>query len=152
MSDTEIIQENSYLTLHYRITLNSGEGKGQVFIDTFVDRPATIQLGAEQWISAMEKHLYGHKVGDEFSFELNEAFGQHNAELVKSVSKSELESGSTEDNPLFEPGEMIQFNADDGASYAGIIQEVGEDYVILDFNHPFAGKNLKVDVKILGVL
>ncbi|MFY9348186.1 MAG: peptidylprolyl isomerase, partial [Orrella sp.] len=39
------VQPNSYLTLHYRIVVESGPGKGSVFIDTFDGRPATLQLG-----------------------------------------------------------------------------------------------------------
>jgi FKBP-type peptidyl-prolyl cis-trans isomerase SlpA len=61
------VREDSYVTLHYRITLDSGPGAGQVFADTFTGRPATLQLGTGQWAPNMEAQLVGHAEGTAFS-------------------------------------------------------------------------------------
>ena len=44
-----LVRPDSYLTLHYRITLASGPGKDSVFADTFDGRPGTLQMGSGQW-------------------------------------------------------------------------------------------------------
>lgn len=149
---SQIVQADSYLTLHYRVTLLTDTGQSQVFVDTFVDKPATIQLGSGQWISAMERPLLGLTVGDECSFDLDGEYGEHNPHLVQAISRATLETHAVEDEPSFQVGEIMQFEAEDGASYSGLIIHVNDEWVTLDFNHPLAGKRLHVDVKILGVL
>ena len=55
-----VVRADSYLTLHYRIVLESGPGAGSTFMDTFTGRPATLQLGGGQWSTGMETPLLGH--------------------------------------------------------------------------------------------
>jgi len=81
------VRPNAYLTLHYRITLCSGAGKGEVFADTYGGRPATLQLGSGQWAQAMEAPLLGRAQGESFSFEVPaaQAYGARNPQLLQKV-------------------------------------------------------------------
>lgn len=63
MTTSPTVREDSYLTLHYRIVIESGPGAGSVFIDTFDGRPATLQMGVGQWSPGMEKGLLGRAEG-----------------------------------------------------------------------------------------
>jgi FKBP-type peptidyl-prolyl cis-trans isomerase SlpA len=48
---------------------------------------------------------------------------------------------------------VVQFPTPDGeGSYAGIVREVGEDALLFDFNHPLAGRAVRFEVQVLGVL
>ncbi|TSH89466.1 peptidylprolyl isomerase [Verticiella sediminum] len=147
------MQETSYVTLHYRITLASGAGAGQVFADTFTGRPATLQLGVGQWAPGMEAALLGRSEGESASFELApaDAYGERNPELLQRVSRAMLREHAGTDQD-FNPGDMVEFTAPNGGRYAGILKEMHEDHAVFDFNHPMAGARLKVDVAILGVL
>ena len=50
-------------------------------------------------------------------------------------------------------GDVVQFPTPDGqATYAGVVREVGADWLLFDFNHPLAGQALRLDVHVIGVL
>ena len=82
---SQTIQANSLVTLHYRISLPSG----QPLISTFNATPATLQLGAGEMLPAMEKMLVGLSPGTRHVFELEpeNAFGPYRDELVELMGK-----------------------------------------------------------------
>lgn len=147
------VQEGSYLTLHYRITLASGPASGSVFADTFNGRPATLQLGAGQWAPGMEQALLGRREGQEFTVALQaaEAYGDRNPELIQRVSQTMLEAHADPEAGLT-PGDVVQFSAPNGGRYAGVLKSLDADGALFDFNHPLAGVDLRIDVALLGVL
>jgi FKBP-type peptidyl-prolyl cis-trans isomerase SlpA len=50
-------------------------------------------------------------------------------------------------------GEVVEFPAPDGQGrYAGAVQQVADDAVLFDFNHPLAGQAVSLEVKVIGVL
>ena len=144
------IQPGSFLTLHYRLVGPDGAD----VINTFDDKPSTLSLGTGQLAPAIEKHLVGLNEGDHRTFELaaGEAFGERNAQLLQRVT---LELLHTLGDPQAEyaVGDVVQFPTPDGAgSYAGVVREVGDGWLLFDFNHPLAGQPVRFEAKILGVL
>lgn len=147
------IQEGSYVTLHYRITLASGPGAGQVFADTYTGRPATLQLGVGQWAPGMEAALVGRAEGETATLELpaTAAYGERNPELIQRVTRAMLREHAGTDAD-FSPGDVVEFTAPNGGRYAGVFKEMQPEHAVFDFNHPLAGAALRLDVTILGVL
>ncbi len=48
---------------------------------------------------------------------------------------------------------MVSFPTPDGqGEYAGVVREVGEDWLEFDFNHPLAGQAVRFEVQLIGVL
>ena len=84
------VRQDSYLTLHYRITLASGPGKDSVFTNTFDGRPGTLQMGSGQWAPGLEAALIGHAEGEKFSVTLEpaDAYGDRNPELIQRVTRA----------------------------------------------------------------
>ena len=150
---TPVVREDSYLTLHYRIVIESGPAAGSAFIDTFGGRPATLQLNSGQWSPSMETPLIGHPEGDCFSDTLNaaDAYGDRNPELIQRVTRTMLNQ-HTEPGTAFTPGDMVEFSAPNGGRYSGVLKEINDDTAMFDFNHPLAGLTLRVDIDLLGVL
>ena len=153
MANSPTVRDDSFLTLHYRIVVESGPGAGSVFIDTFDGRPATLQLGVGQWAPGMEQALLGRVEGDCFSLHLTaeQAYGDRNPELVQRVSRQMLASHASEDE-TFEPGDMVSFTAPNGGQYSGVLKEIDDAGAVFDFNHPLAGRQLRVDIDLLGVI
>jgi FKBP-type peptidyl-prolyl cis-trans isomerase SlpA len=123
-------------------------------VDTFADKPATLSLGAGQLAPAMEARLIGLTEGARQTFELaaGEAFGERNPELLQRVKLSLLHELGDADAE-YGVGDVVQFPTPDGqGAYAGVVREVGPDWLLFDFNHPLAGQSVRFEVQVLGVL
>ena len=145
-----IIHPGSFLTLHYRLAGPDGTD----VINTFAEKPATLSLGAGQLAPAMEARLIGLVEGTRQTFELaaGEAFGDRNPELLQRVKLSLLHELGDPDAE-YGVGDVVQFPTPDGqGAYAGVVREVGEGWLLFDFNHPLAGHPVRFEVQVLGVL
>lgn len=145
------VQEGSFLTLHYRL---SGP-EGQVVIDTFEGKPATLSIGGGQLSPAIEQRLMGLAEGTRTVIELaaGEAFGERQPEMQQWVARKLLnELGDPHEQ--YAVGDVVQFPTPDGAgTYAGAVREVRDDGAVLfDFNHPLAGQPVTFEVQLIGVL
>ncbi len=50
-------------------------------------------------------------------------------------------------------GDVVQFPTPNGqAAYAGVVRELGDEWLLFDFNHPLAGTPLTFEVHVIGVL
>ena len=144
------IHSASFLTLHYRLA----GPDGAAVIDTFGGQPATLSLGSGQLAPAMEVCLIGLPEGTRQSFELaaGTAFGPRNPEMLQRVKLSLLHEIGDPD-AQYTLGDVVQFPTPDGQSaYAGVVREVGSDWLLFDFNHPLAGQPVRLDVHVIGVL
>ncbi len=142
----------AFLTLHYRVSLPEDGGD---LINTFEGKPATLQLGIGQLSEGLEACLLGLVDGDHKVFELPEgqAYGPRNPDLVLRVSNAMLARESRPDEAgSFQPGDLVEFPAPDGGSFAGVMKSQDDEGAVFDFNHPLAGKAVRFEVKILGVL
>ncbi len=144
------VQPGSFLTLHYRLA----GPDGRAVVDTYADKPATLSLGTGQLAPAIEQRLLGLEEGAEAHFELpaGAAFGERNPELLQRVKLSLLHELGDADAE-YAVGDVVQFPTPDGqGSYAGVVRERGDGWLLFDFNHPLAGQAVRFDVKLLGVL
>lgn len=156
MPDPIQVSPGAFLTLHYRVALASEAAIDTPVFDTFGDRPATLQMGCGQLAAPLEAKLLGLRAGDHVSFELgpDEAYGPRNPDLVRKVSRTLLEAEAGSGAP-YAPGDWVEFagpSAEKGASFAGLLKELDDDFALLDFNHPLAGQPLRFEVQIIGVL
>jgi FKBP-type peptidyl-prolyl cis-trans isomerase SlpA len=142
---TAVVREDSLLTLHYRLAL----ADDTELVSTFGARPATLQLGSGELAPVLERHLIGLPVGQRtvFLLEAEQAFGPHNPQLMQRFPRSELPN----------PGELrelalIEFKAPNGAAYTGLVRELSESEATIDFNHPLAGKSIRFEAEIIGIL
>ena len=144
-----VVAEGAFLTLHYRLSADDGRD----IVSTFADNPATLQLGAGQLSPSLEAKLLGLPEGAQRVFELapGEAFGPRNADLVQRVSMATLRQHSSED-ANYAVGDLVDFSAPGGGRFAGMLLELGEDDALFDFNHPLAGRSVKFEVNIIGIL
>ena len=86
---------------------------------------------------------------EHFVFELppEEAFGQHNARLVERIARNGLP-------PEMELKEnsVVEFTAPNGGTFAGFLRELDATHALFDFNHPMAGKTIRFEVEIIGIM
>ena len=144
------VSPGSHLTLHYRLSLAES---GADVINTFGERPATLQLGIGQMAESLERCLLGLTEGAHRVFDLEpaEAFGPRNPELVQKLSRASFDA-NIDPGTEYDPGDVVDFPAPNGGRYAGVLKSLNDRYALFDFNHPLAGQRIRFEVRILGVL
>src|SRR5690606_41548847 len=80
-----------------------------------------------------------------------QAYGERNPELLRWVGRDEMARNAPPDTE-FEAGDMVEFVAPNGGRYSGVLKTLRDDAALFDFNHPLAGIDLQVEVKIPGGL
>jgi FKBP-type peptidyl-prolyl cis-trans isomerase SlpA len=85
-----------------------------------------------------------------FLLEPAQAFGPHNPELVRRMRRGELPNdGDVQVLTLVEFEAPSQFG---GGKFTGLVRELDAESALVDFNHPLAGKAIRFEVEIVGIL
>lgn len=150
MSSTlKTVLPDSHLTLHYRISLENG----QDIANTFHTQPATLLLGHHQLAFSLEQNLLGMSEGQREHWTLAplQAFGQSNPKLLQYVSWEAIRAGTKDDEP-FLIGDWIELNTPEAVRMVGQLKSYDDQAVLLDFNHPLAGRTIQFEVQIIAIL
>ncbi len=142
---SETVRAGNLITLHYRVAT----GDDTELVSTFESTPATLQLGSGELAPPLEHCLIGIGVGERhvFLLDADQAFGSHNPQLTQRVARSALPPDSSP-----ELHGLIEFAAPGGGKFTGIVRELDDAAVLVDFNHPLAGKPVRFEVEIIGIL
>ena len=136
------VELGTKVTLHFALVLEDGD----IIDSNFESVPATFTVGDGNLLPGFESTLMGLVNGDEREFTIppEDAFGQHNPQNVQRVDRSNF------DQQELEIGAMFSFQNGDG-ELPGVIVEFEDDEILIDFNHPLAGKNIIFQVKIMNI-
>lgn len=142
---SEHVKPDSFLTLHYRLAT----GDDIELVSTFDGSPATLQLGSGELAPPLEACLNGLATGERhvFLLEPDQAFGQHNPQLMQRMPRAELPAGGK-----LEVHTLVEFATPAGARFSGLLRELDDDSALVDFNHPLAGKSIRFEVQVIGIL
>lgn len=138
-----MIENGKQVSIEYSVFLEDGTQ-----VDTNVGQePLTYQHGSQQLLPALEDALSGLKDGEskEVTLPPELAYGPVIDEAFK-----EVDSNSIPENLRFE-GAILGVQDETGQEYRIRIHELKDDKVVIDFNHPLAGRTLKFQIKVLGV-
>lgn len=140
-----VITAESKLVLHYRITLEDGSMVDSTWDD---DEPVAFTMGDGTLAPGLELSLIGLKVGDHETIvvEPDQAFGYKDTANIHRLPRSDFDT----EMPL-EEGMVIGFSLPDGGELPGMVTEVGDDEVQVDFNHPLSGHVLEFEVEVISV-
>lgn len=137
------VQNGQQIKMDYTLTVNNEE------IETSVGKePLVFVVGERRVIPGLETAMMGMHVGEEKVVDVSakDAYGDPDPKAVKEFPKASM----PKDLEL-KPGMVLQAQAPDGESFPATIKELKGDQVVLDFNHPLAGKDLKFKIKILEI-
>ncbi len=141
---TKVIKGNK-VKVHYTGTLNGGEK-----FDSSHDRGQTLdfQVGTGQMIKGFDQALLEMEVGQTKKINLKptDAYGDMKPEAIQEVPKSTFP-------PNFEltEGGMVEGRTQSGQPMRATVKEVKESSVILDMNHPLAGKELNFEIELVEI-
>jgi peptidylprolyl isomerase len=139
-------KQGDTVRVHYRGKLQDGS----VFDDTFDREPLRFTIGGGQLIPGFEEAVVGMTPGDSKTTALpvEKAFGRHLEERVVEVPKNKFARWDAE--PIV--GKPVPIPQPEGSPIDAIVTEVTEAKVTVDFNHPFAGQDLTIDIKLLEIV
>ncbi|MBK9308548.1 MAG: peptidylprolyl isomerase [Nitrospira sp.] len=137
------VSNGTHVTLAYTLKLED-----QSVVDTNVGgEPLKVTQGSHQLISGVEKQLEGMAVGEKKQFTVApaEGYGAVDPNAFQEIDKKAVPPDS------HKVGAQLEGKTPDGRKVFPRISEVKNDTVVLDFNHPLAGKTLHFDVQVLDV-
>jgi len=140
---------NTVVTLTFKLYEMDGTKDGALLEAT--DEPIAYWHGGHAgMLPKLEEALSHKKVGDSLSVVVDpdDAFGDYDAELVKVEPESALPS-DVKVGMQFEA--YASSDAEPGAGIVFTVTDIADGKVVLDGNHPWAGKRLRFDCKILDV-
>ena len=137
------IKNGCTVTIDYTMTLENGD-----IIDSTKDTdPLSYVQGEGEVLTGLEKMLLGLEKGGSLNVAVPpaESFGESDPEACIEIPKDNIPPEA------LEPGMELQGEGPQGQSITGTIVELKENSVIVDFNHPLAGKTLHFSVTIVNV-
>ena len=137
------IDVNSTVSVNYTGRLEDG-----TVFDSSLNpgrEPLSATLGQGALIPGFEKGLLGMSIGESKTVNIPcvDAYGELNEQLVAEVPKDRVPEGVIE-------GQMLQTMTQQGPMNV-VVKEVKDDVVILDANHPLAGKDLIFDLEVISI-
>ncbi|HSP11932.1 MAG TPA: peptidylprolyl isomerase [Salegentibacter sp.] len=139
------VKQNDTVKVHYTGKLTDG----QVF-DSSVERgePIEFTMGQGQLIPGFEKGLIDMQVNEKKTINISkeEAYGEPREELIQEVPKSQLPE---EIKP--EVGMGLVSKSPDGQEMNLVVKEVKDETIVVDGNHPLAGKDLVFDLEVVEI-
>lgn len=137
-----VIKDDVVVKFNYTLT----DSEGQV-IDQSNGQPLAYLHGAANIIPGLEKALTGKTVGDKLTVNVPaaEAYGEYYTEMVQEVPREMFQGVENID-----VGMQFQAQAEDGIQIV-TVKAVQDDVIIIDGNHPLAGRDLNFDVEIVDI-
>lgn len=142
---TEQVGSDSAVLVHFDLKLDDGALAESTRRE---NKPALFRLGDGSLSVPLEQALLGLRVGDKKAFSLapEAAFGPSNPDLVQFFSRRDFsETG------VPEVGTIMLFTAISGGEMPGLIREVADESITVDFNHPLAGQPVYFDIEVLAI-
>lgn len=146
-----IIDQNTVVSLHYKLQEDNAEG--ELIEETHGGDPLTFLFGVGQMIPEFEANLEGKSAGDEFAFGIlhTDAYGPYDDDAVAALPLSVFMFEGELDTEMLQPGRTIPLRDEEGRLLYGTVEEIRENEVVMDFNHPMAGLDLYFTGRIESV-
>jgi len=104
-------------------------------------------MGDGSLLPGFERRLLGMRPGDEAEFQIPpaEGFGEPQDDNIQSLPRRDFDEES------LAPGMLFSFADAAGGEVPGMVAEVDEETVKVDFNHPLSGRTINFKVRIAQV-
>lgn len=138
-------KQGDKVKVHYHGTLRTGE----TFDRSEGREPLEFTLGSGQVIKGFEEGVKGMSVGEKRIVEISveDAYGEKSEELIIEFPKEQFP-----DDMAPEVGQQLMMSNGSGQSFPVTIEEVKEDAVLLNANHPLAGQDLIFDIELVEIV
>ncbi len=142
------VAQNKMVSVDYKLTVD-----GQIADQSMPGQPLQFIYGTGMLLPKFEEAILDKEPGEKVAFTLQpeDGYGVYHPEALVELPKTIfMVEGKLAEDILFEGSQVPMADAQ-GNRMMGIIKEVGEESVKMDFNHPMAGKVLNFEVEVVEV-
>lgn len=145
------IGKYSMVTLTYNLHID--DEKGEIVESATKEQPLQFLYGAGVMLPKFESHLAGLREGEPFTIKLNrnDAYGDVNEDALVELPKHVFLVNGEFDAELIKVGNTVPMMSSNGQRLNGLVMEVNDEIVKMDFNHPLAGEDLYFSGEVLEV-
>lgn len=139
------------VTLSYDLRID--DENGEMIEQATMENPLQFLYGAGFMLPKFETKLAGLKQDDPFNIKLEklDAYGEVNNDAIVELPKSVFLVNGEFDSELISVGNTVPMMSSNGQRLNGLVLEVNDEIVKMDFNHPLAGEDLFFTGKVLEV-
>ncbi len=142
------VAQNKMVAVDYKLTVD-----GKIADQSQPGQPLEFIFGTGMLLPKFEAAIEGKEPGEKVAFTLEpkDGYGELIAEAIVELPKTVfMVDGKLADDILF-VGSTIPMADAQGHRLMGVVKELGEETVTMDFNHPMAGKTLNFEVEVISV-
>ena len=142
-TEPHIVAEGMVVSVAYVLTVDGEEVSRMT-----AEEPMEYLHGYQEIVPGLEAALAGKKIGDTFTVTLSpaEGYGEYDAENFEEIDRGDIPFSEE-----LEVGTDLEVEDEEGNTYLATVTEIRNDSVVLDFNHPLAGKSLTYDVEVTDI-
>jgi len=146
-----MVTDNKQININY--TLRNGSSEGKMIESTYDSKPISFVYGHGKMLPKFEENIAGLTEGDQFEFTIKsaEAYGELQDGAVIDIPLNVFEANGTVDYEMIKVGNLVPMQDSKGQRMDGIVKEVSDKIVKMDFNHPLAGTDLHFVGEILAI-
>jgi len=136
------IGKNKMVSLTY--DLHYDDAEGELIEQATTEKPLSFVFGAGLMLPKFEEHLEGFEVGNPFEISLQDvdAYGELDENAIVDLPKHIFFIEGEFDEEIVSVGNTVPMMSTGGQRLNGLVLEITDDIVKMDFNHPLAGENL----------
>jgi len=139
------VKNGDTVNIHYTGTFDDGD----LFASSVGHDPLQFTLGDSNVIQGLDKAVIGMSPGESKNVIIssNEAYGPHQSNLLITVEKNLF---TADQEPVV--GQFWQILKDDGQKIDVKVAGISGEFVVLDANHPLAGKDLNFNIELIKIV
>ena len=147
------VEKNNVIALTYSLRIPDTDGEMDVVEVVTEEDPMYFIQGISGLPEGFENQIEGLVVGDTFDFtvEPEEGYGEYDEEAIVELPKQVFQMEDVNQDELLQVGNLIPMTNEEGERMHGQVVEVKEEVVVMNFNHPLAGKEMHFEGQILSI-
>lgn len=145
-----VIEAGSQVSLHFSLALPNGD----VIDSNFESQPASFRLGDGSMLPGFEQVLIGLTAGAEVEqlLQPEHAFGDINPRNQQRFPIAKFKKLLEDDLMPTQIGSVVSFKDAAGFDLPGVVSDISDNTICIDFNHPLAGKQIIFKASIISVI
>lgn len=147
------VEKNNVISLTYSLRIPDSDGEMDVVEVVTEEDPMYFIQGISGLPEGFENQIEGLVAGDTFAFTVSaeEGYGEFDEDAIVDLPKSVFQMEDVNQEELLQIGNIIPMTNEDGERMHGQVMEIKDDVVIMNFNHPLAGKEMQFEGQIISI-